>query len=196
LTALQQKAARNGGAEMLLSRLPAGALRAVDGLVNEHNARIGPDRAVIGWGEPRQVYASGTESDPLQLLPRGYPPASVVRVYAMKRDVVHQQRDTGYGRSEGVLPDTIAQQMAYAEVWPESYQYMLPLFTMSSAEQLFIEFEFSNVGFMYHRMQVDFLPKDAVYKPLKDLPTGVRAEIEAALKKYREQYKNARGGGG
>ncbi len=196
LTALQQKATRNGGAEMLLSRLPVGPLRAVDSLVNGQNAKIGQDRAVIGWGEPHQVYASGTDSDPLRLLPRGYPPASVVRVYAMKKDVVHQQRGTGYGRSEGVLPDTIAQQMAYAEVWPESYQYMLPLFAMSSAEQLFIEFEFTNVGFMYHRMQVDFLPKDTVFKPLKDLPAGVRGEIEAALKKYREQYKNIKRDGG
>jgi hypothetical protein len=43
---------------------------------------------------------------------------------------------------------------------------------------------------------VDSLPKDAVFGPLKDLPAGVRAEIDASMKKYREQYKNARGGGG
>lgn len=198
LTPEQQKAARNGGVELLISRMSRPMLRAVDKIVNEREAKIDPQRQPLEWAPPRTYREYGTEQDPLQLLSRGYPPASVVRFIVMKRDTVLQQRDEGYGGGEGQTPREIAQMIAAAEVWPESYTYVRPFFAVVPAEQLLAEFAFTNVGFLYKRIQVDTVPKDLKYVPLAQLPAAVRAEIETELKKSREQYKNVKrdGGGG
>jgi hypothetical protein len=198
LTALQQKAARNGGAELLLSRLPAPMERAATRIVFEENGRINANRKPVGWGSPNTYEFDRENSDPMVALARGYPPASVVRLYVLRDDVVHQQDEAGNSWAEGVLPDAIAQMIVGAEVWPEAYANRRAMYAVAPAEQLLIEFEFTNLGYKTHRIQVDFLPKDAVYRPLAELPEAVRNEIEAGVKKYRELYKNVRrdGGGG
>jgi hypothetical protein len=198
MTALQQKAARNGGTELLLSRMPQTMSGPVSKLVYAERAQIDKERRVLGWGDANTYYSMGIENDPMRLLPRGYPPASVMRVYVLRKDVVYQQAEARYGREHGTTPEQIAQQIAWSEVYPEYNQHLRQMFALAPAEQLLIEFEFTNVGFMVHRMQVDYLARDAKFVALKDLPEGVRGEIETALKKAREEYKNVRrdGGGG
>jgi hypothetical protein len=196
LTAQQQKAARNGGIELLLSRLQQPALRAIDKMVNGRNASVEEKRRTVGWGQPNVTYGSRDDRSPQSLMPRGYPPASVVRFFVSKKDVIHQQRDENYGRSQGQSADEVGQMIVSQEVWPENFNYTRPFFAVAPAEQLMIEMEFTNIGYVYHILQLDFAPKDMKYVALAQLPAETRAELDAAIKKYREMYKNVKRDGG
>jgi hypothetical protein len=65
-----------------------------------------------------------------------------------------------------------------------------------TAEQLLLEFEFTNTGFMYRRVQVDWIPPKLSYKPWTELPPSVLEELGPAVAKQREYYKQRKGGGG
>ena len=196
LTDQERIAARSGGLQLLLSRLPAGLAGPALKLIDDRNSTVTVLRKPIEWG-----IANGFVIDPDSRVAREalggrIPPASVVRVLVMKRDVLLMEPTEPFGRSDALLPTLFASEIAHRDVYPELAQGPPPRFAVVTAEQLLLEFEFTNTGFMYRRVQVDWIPRNPTYKPWTELPPSVLAELGPAVAKQREYLKQRKGGGG
>ena len=196
LTNQERLAARNGGLQLLLSRLPTGLAGPALKLINDRNSTVTVQRQPIEWGAANSFVTYQDSRVAREALAGRIPPASVVRVFVTKRDVLVMEPSEPGGRSERYLPTDFASEIARRDVYPELAQGPPPRFAVVTAEQLQLEFEFTSTGFMYRRVQVDWIPRNPTYKPWTELPSSVLAELGPAVAKQREYLKQRKGGGG
>jgi hypothetical protein len=120
----------------------------------------------------------------------------MVRLYVVEREVLYP-RPPGPGyRPLGHTPDEYGHQRAYSESRNVGQQHDYGYATLATADQLIVEFEFPGIGFVYRNLQHDRVPRNAEYKPIKDLPEAVRTAIETSYKATAEMIRKSGGGGG
>jgi hypothetical protein len=164
--------------------------------MDDRNSTVTFQRKPIEWGAAG-VFVTDPDSRVAREAVAGrIPPASVVRVFVMKRDVLVMEPSEPGSRAEGHLPTDFAVEIAHRDVYPELAQGPPPRFAVVAAEQLLLEFEFTNMGFMYRRVQVDWISRSPTYKPWFELPPSVLAELGPAVAKQREYLRQRKGGGG
>ena len=195
LTAAQQKAARNGGTEVPLAGLNARMSRAARRIVFGANSSVTKDKIVVDWESGQYFFGRGVENDPDKLLGQGAPNGSIVRLYVVEREVVYP-RPPGPGyRAQGYTPDEYGRQRAFSESRNVGQETDYGFAIVAKADQLIVEFEFPGIGFVYRNLQHDRVPRNAEYKPIKDLPEAVRTEMETSYKATAEMIRKSGGGG-
>ncbi|MEX2243714.1 MAG: hypothetical protein WD716_07700 [Fimbriimonadaceae bacterium] len=196
LTATQQKAARNGGTEVPLAGLNARMSRAARRIVFGANSSVTKDKVVPNWESGQYFYGPGVDNDPDKLLGQGAPNGSIVRLYVVEGEVVYP-RPPGPGyRAQGYRPDEYGRQRAHSESRNVGQETDYGFAIVAKADLLIVEFEFPGIGFVYNSLQFDRVPRNAEYKPIKDLPEAVRTAIETSYKATADAIKKAGGGGG
>jgi hypothetical protein len=196
LTAAQQRAARNGGTEVPLAGLNARMSRAARRIVFGEYSSVTKDKVVPNWESGQYFFGRGVENDPDKLLGQGAPQGSIVRLYVVEREILYPRPPGPRYRAQGHTPDEYGRLRAFSESRNVGQEADYGYATVAKAEQLIVEFEFPGIGFVYSSLQYDRVPRNAEYKPIKDLPEAVRTAIETSYKATAEAIKKAGGGGG
>ncbi|MCH8980366.1 MAG: hypothetical protein IH945_14170, partial [Armatimonadetes bacterium] len=192
----QKMQARKRGVELPLSGLAANMVGPARRIVFNRNARVEEKPREDFWDGTTAYYVPGDQSNSSRLLGGGLPQGSLMRVVVLSHELLYERGDPDR-RIRGVTIDQLALKVATAEASPERIQPVRGLFAVARADLVVIEFEFPEVGFIYARSQVDMVPKNAVYRPIADLPEHLTTQLEAAKAHYRELFKRrAKGGGG
>jgi hypothetical protein len=196
MSLVHQKSARNGGAQLALTQLSNKQMKYARKLVFGSRTSLVSEPQEDKWGQADVYQEKVSETDPTVRLARGTPNGSVLNVYIVDKTLLYQRPQSENYRTSGYSVESIASNMAAAQIYPEHNWGDFSVLGAAKAEQLVLEFAFPGVGVVYSRVQFDFARKDMVYVRPNELPEPLRSQLDAAVKRQLEIYRKAKDGGG
>lgn len=197
LTAGQQASARRGGVEFQVSSLPEPLANCARTIAFSSGGRIVPESRSSIWENASLYSVSEKNVDPVTALARGVPAGSRMRVSVIGQRLYYPKPSDQFRNVNGMTAEDLGSQKAWAEVGPpQDFGRDFNFIAVGDAEQIVVEFEFTGLGFLTRRAQLDRVNKNTVFMRIDELPAADRDKVSEAYRKAMERYKNRGGTGG